>query len=44
MHVRPRDRVFDMEYQKPSDQAALGSRLVREYEIQRLTSCSTCHR
>jgi hypothetical protein len=44
MHVRPRDRVFDMEYEKPSDQAALGSRLVREYQIQRLTSCSTCHR
>jgi hypothetical protein len=44
MHVRPRDRVFDMSYTQPRDQRALGSRLVREYGIQRLTSCSTCHR
>jgi hypothetical protein len=44
MHVRPRDRVFDMDYNPPHDQAALGSRLVKEYGIQRLTSCTTCHR
>jgi hypothetical protein len=33
-----------MEYQPPADQIALGTRLVEEYQIQSLTSCSTCHR
>ena len=28
----------------PPDQAELGKRLVAEYQIQKLTSCSTCHR
>ena len=42
--VRPREEVFNMAYQHPADQAALGARLVREYHIQSLTSCSTCHR
>jgi hypothetical protein len=42
--VRPREAVFDMTYRAPSNQAALGRRLVREYHIRRLTSCSTCHR
>ncbi len=28
----------------PPDQLALGQRLVAEYQIQKLTSCSTCHR
>jgi hypothetical protein len=42
--VRPRQYVFSMEYQAPSDQLALGQKLVKEYRIQKLTSCSTCHR
>jgi hypothetical protein len=41
--VRPRADVFSVSYQPPADQAALGKRLVAEYEIQKLTSCSTCH-
>jgi hypothetical protein len=44
MHVRPRNRVFDMAYMPPHDQAALGRKLVKEYGIQSLTSCSICHR
>jgi Cytochrome c7 and related cytochrome c/Class III cytochrome C family len=44
MHVRPRERVFDMNYAPPPDQRALGTRLVKEYGIQGLTNCSTCHR
>src|SRR5579883_155152 len=44
MHVRPRERVFDMAYTAPPNQAELGRRLVDEYHIHRLTSCSTCHR
>jgi len=43
-YVRPRDQVFSVSYEPPSDQAALGKRLVAEYRIQKLTSCSTCHR
>lgn len=42
--VRPRDKVFDMQYVRPSNQKALGAKLVGEYHIQSLTSCSTCHR
>jgi cytochrome c7-like protein len=42
--VRPREYVFSMEYQAPEDQLALGQKLVKEYRIQKLTSCSTCHR
>ena len=41
--VRPREQVFNMEWQAPEDQLALGQRLVREYRIQKLTSCSVCH-
>ena len=43
-YVRPEAEVFNMSYSPPADQAALGERLVREYHIQRLTSCSICHR
>jgi hypothetical protein len=43
-HVRPRDQVFNPAYQYPADQATLGARLVREYKIQSLTDCVTCHR
>jgi hypothetical protein len=43
-YVRPREEVFDMEYQPPADQMELGRRLVKEYKIQSLTHCSTCHR
>ncbi|HYY24400.1 MAG TPA: cytochrome c3 family protein [Candidatus Udaeobacter sp.] len=42
--VRPREYVFSMDYQPPADQMALGQKLVKEYRIQKLTSCSTCHR
>lgn len=43
-YVRPRDKVIAMDYRPPSDQIALGTKLVHEYRIQSLTSCSTCHR
>ena len=43
-YVRPREAVFRVDYQPPANQAELGGRLVAEYEIQKLTSCSTCHR
>ena len=43
-YVRPRQYVFSMDYQTPVDQIALGEKLVKEYKIRKLTSCSTCHR
>jgi cytochrome c7-like protein len=46
-HVRPRDKVFDMTWQPPDDQTAVGRELVEKYHIrdpQEITSCSTCHR
>jgi hypothetical protein len=42
-HVRPRDRVFDMEWEA-EDQPALAQELVKAYDIQKLTACSVCHR
>src|SRR6266404_6597602 len=42
--VRPRSEVFSVTYTPPADQLALGRKLVKEYSIQSLTSCSTCHR
>jgi hypothetical protein len=42
--VRPRDTVFSVDYQAPANQQEVGKRLVAEYHIQKLTSCSTCHR
>lgn len=43
-HVRPREEVFNLAWQPPRDQLTLGRQLVQEYDIQRETSCSTCHR
>ena len=43
-YVRPREEVFNMQYEAPADQAALGAKLVKEYKIQKLTDCWTCHR
>lgn len=43
-YVRPRKDVFSMDYNPPPDQIAMGKRLMVEYHIKSLTSCSTCHR
>jgi len=43
-YVRPRTEVFRMDYTPPSNQLELGRRLVEEYQIRRLTDCTTCHR
>jgi len=42
--VRPRSEVFTMGYRPPVPQSVLGPKLVDEYGIQSLTTCSTCHR
>jgi hypothetical protein len=43
-YVRPRSAVFSVDYVPPANQREVGERLVAEYRIQKLTSCSTCHR
>jgi hypothetical protein len=43
-YVRPRDQVFNMDWQPPADQEEKGRELVRAYKIHRRTDCSTCHR
>ena len=43
-YVRPRSAVFSVDYVPPANQLELGARLVADYHIQKLTSCSTCHR
>ena len=45
--IRPREEVFNMNYERPANQQELGKRLVAEYHVgdpSQLTSCSTCHR
>jgi hypothetical protein len=42
--VRPREAVFQMDYEPPSNQLELGAQLVKAYDIRSLTNCSTCHR
>ena len=41
-YVRPRNQVFNMAYVS-INQEDLGPQLVRAYNIQKLTACSTCH-
>ena len=46
-HLRPREHVFDLDWQPTEEQETLGRRLAREYGVldpMTLTSCSTCHR
>jgi hypothetical protein len=46
-NLRPREEVFNMNWQRPADDPELGARLIQDYNIgsvAQLTSCSTCHR
>src|SRR5919106_2185834 len=40
-YIRPRSEVFNMEY-VPVNQAEIGPKLVEQYAVKKLTSCSTC--
>ncbi len=42
--LRPRSEVFDAFYQAPNNQLTLGRQLIKEYKVQKLTNCTTCHR
>jgi hypothetical protein len=45
-YVRPRDEVFNPDWQPPANQHEEGERLVAQYGIKTegLTDCSRCHR
>ena len=45
-YVRPREEVFNMDWQPPDDQRTRGQQLVQQYHIQvdQLTNCAICHR
>lgn len=43
-HLRPRERVTDLEWVPEEDQLSLGLRLRKAYDINPSTDCSTCHR
>jgi hypothetical protein len=46
-YLRPRDRVFDVDWTPPADQVARGTALRAAYGLRstrELTDCSTCHR
>ena len=43
-YVRPKSEVYNVAYEPPADQLALGRRLVEEYGIETQVTCSTCHR
>jgi hypothetical protein len=42
--LRPKEQVYNAAYEPPADQLELGRRLVKLYDAQPRTSCSTCHR
>jgi len=43
-YVRPREFVTKMGYEPAEPQDVLGPKLVKEYNIQKLETCWTCHR
>jgi hypothetical protein len=45
--LRPKDQIFNMEWEPPANQLEVGRQLMEEYKTPSkavLTSCSTCHR
>jgi Cytochrome c7 and related cytochrome c len=43
-YLRPRDQITTMGYVPSEPQEQLGARLVKEYNVQKLETCWTCHR
>jgi len=46
-YLRPRDQVFNMNWEPPADQLARGTELAELYHVlpkQQMQNCSTCHR
>ncbi len=43
-YLRPRDQITTMGYEPSEPQEVVGARLVKEYHVQKLETCWTCHR
>jgi len=43
-YLRPREAVYDPNYQPPANQMELGRKLVAEYKVEKQLDCNTCHR
>lgn len=43
-HVRPRERVFDLSWEPPTNQEEMGRELAQAYGLAPRVDCSTCHR
>jgi hypothetical protein len=45
-NLRPREHVFDLDWQPPEDREALGAQLIEDYDVRtgHLTHCYVCHR
>jgi hypothetical protein len=43
-HLRPVDRVTDLDWMPGEDPEIVGKRLREQYNINPSTDCSTCHR
>jgi hypothetical protein len=45
-HLRPLDKVFDMAWTPPENQAQVGAQLAKQYgvDVGRITHCYICHR
>lgn len=45
-HLRPKDEIFNMDWQPPENREKLGQRLVDKYDIEvgHLIDCTICHR
>ncbi len=43
-YLRPREFITTMGYEPSEPQEQLGARLVKEYHVQKLETCWTCHR
>ncbi len=43
-YLRPRDQITTMGYVPSEPQEVLGARLAKEYHVQKLDTCWTCHR
>ncbi len=42
-YVRPREQVFNMDWEPPENQLEMGAKLVKDYHVRSLTDCSVCH-
>jgi len=43
-YLRPRSEITTMGYTPSEPQEVIGARLVKEYQVQKLETCYTCHR